>query len=245
MNTDRAESRGTVAAYDSLAEQYDQGLGFRSPQFSARMRRAIVELLRPAAGGRLALELGAGTGWMLDATAPMFQELHAIEQSAGMLRVCRQRIAAAGLHTVRAYAGDAMSLDGIAPGSVDAVYAVGLLDAVADPERVFAECHRVLKPGGILVVATANGQCPWHRMRDRLLGRHAARTGRYFSSREIIELTAAAGLRPLEVKTWGAAPQGLASAAALTVFNAGERLASAVGLSRYLAVLTASFRKPA
>jgi SAM-dependent methyltransferase len=240
-----AEPAGTVAAYDAVAGDWDRGLGFRSPQFAARMRGVIVRLLQPAAGGRLALDLGAGTGWMLDATRPLFDELHAIEASVGMLEICRHRIAAAGLRTVRAEAGDAMSLDGIGDDSVDAIYAVGLLDAVSEPERVLAACHRVLKPGGILVLATANGDCPWNGIRDRLCGTSDVRTGRYLTADDLIQSAGKAGLRPFEVLRWGAAPQRLASAPAIATFDVLEWIARAVGLSRYLSVLTASFRKPA
>jgi ubiquinone/menaquinone biosynthesis C-methylase UbiE len=244
MTSEQAGPLRTVAAYDALAGDWDRGLGFRSPQFAARLRAEIVRLLEPAAGGRLALKLGAGTGWMLDAVSPLFDELQAIEPSEGMLQACRRRIATSGLRNVSAHAGDAMSLDGIAAGSVDAIYAVGLIDAVADPARVLAACRRVLKPGGLLVLATANGDCPWHRLRDRLFGTNAVRTGRYFTSSELARLAGDAGLQPVEIFAWGAAPQRVASPLVIAAFDLFERAVRAAGLSRYLSILTASFRSP-
>ncbi len=243
--TAQPEPVDTVAAYDDIARQWDDGVGFRSPQFAVRMRSVIVRLLQPAAGGRVGMEIGAGTGWMLDAIAPLFEELHAIERSAGMLKICQQRIAASGLRTVRAYQGDAMSLDGVADSSVDAIYAVGLLDAVADPGRVLAACRRALRPGGLLVLATANGACPWHRMRDRVAGTSDVRTGHYFWAEELVRLADECGLSPVDVFTWGAAPQRMAWPPAIAAFDLFERAAAALGFSRYLSILTASFRKPA
>src|SRR4051812_10271590 len=75
----RPPSSTVIAAYDEEARAWDAGAGFRSPQFAARLRHLIVELLAPAAGRDLALELGVGTGWMLDATAPLFRRVHAID----------------------------------------------------------------------------------------------------------------------------------------------------------------------
>jgi ubiquinone/menaquinone biosynthesis C-methylase UbiE len=232
-----------TSAYELLADDWDRGRGFRSPQFAARLRRAIVGLLQPAAGGRLALELGVGTGWILDATSPLFVELRGIDSSLRMLEICRHRIAAAGLGTVRADEGDAMSLDGIGDGSVDAIYAIGLLHVVPEPARVLAACARVLKPGGLLVVSMPNGGCPWHALRDRLFGTRDARTGRYFTASDLVRSARLVGLIDVDVFTWGVAPQGLTFAPAVHVLDMLERVAARMGLSRYMGVLTASFRK--
>lgn len=244
MTSRPAEPASTVAAYDAAAGDWERGFGFRSPQFAARMRHVIVRLLQPAAGGRLALELGAGTGWILDATAPLFGELRAIEPSVGMLDILRRRVTSRGLENVRAEAGDATSLEGIDNASVDAIYAIGLLDAVADPARVFAACHRVLKPGGLLVLSTSNGDCPWYAVRDAVFGKAAVRTGRYLTQAELVGYARAAGLREVEVVVWGAAPPSLSLSIALAILDAAEQVSIALGLSRYLGVLTASFRKP-
>ena len=121
----RGHAAGTVGAYDALAADWDRGLGFRSPRFSARMREVVVRLLQPAAGGALAIELGAGTGWLLDATSPLFGQLHAIDASAPMLDICRARIAASGLRNVRADQGDAMDVTCPSPAEGFVVTAAG------------------------------------------------------------------------------------------------------------------------
>jgi ubiquinone/menaquinone biosynthesis C-methylase UbiE len=244
MTIDPSERTSTGAAYDAVADDWDSGFGFRSPQFGARMRTVILRLLQPARGGGLVLELGPGTGWLLDATSPLFGQLHGVEPSARMLEICRGHVATAGLRNVTVEAGDAMTLDGFGDASVDAIYAVGLLDAVPDPARVLAASFRVLKPGGLLVLLTANGDCPWHRIRDRLFGTIDVRTGRYLTAEELVRLAGAAGLSPIEVLTWGAAPPRLTSAPAVAMLDLLERLSCFAGLGRYLGVLTASFRKP-
>lgn len=244
MRPRRARSANTIDAYDVAAGDWDRGLGFRSPRFARRMRTLIVRLLQPAPGHGLALDLGAGTGWMLDATAPLFDQLRAIEPNVRMREACGRRIADLKLDTVHAESGDAMSLVEIGDASADAVYAVGLLDAVPEPARVFSACQRVLKPGGVLVVSTSNGACPWYALRDRLFGQRAVRTGRYLTPTELVSFARDAGLREIEVVTWGMAPPSLISEPLLTGLDRLERIVTGLGLSGRLGVLTASFRKP-
>jgi hypothetical protein len=96
-----------------------------------------------------------------------------------------------------------------------------------------------------MVVATANGACPWFVIRDRLFGRREVRTGRYLSAAEITRQARNAGLSPIDVRTWGAAPPGLTFGPAVRILDALEVAAVRLHLSRYLGVLTAGFRKPA
>ena len=85
-------------------------------------------------------------------------------------------------------------------GSCDAVIAIESLSHMPDKERAFAECARVLRPGGRLVL------CDWlartHRSawRDRLLLEPICREGRLPSMHtagEYAELLRGAGLQPL------------------------------------------------
>jgi ubiquinone/menaquinone biosynthesis C-methylase UbiE len=245
MDSTAAASARVVAAYDEKAGNWDAGAGFRSPQFETRLRRLLMNLLAPAAGRALAVELGVGTGWLLKSTAPLFGSVRAIDASARMLEICRARIAAEPLGNVSVELGDAMTLDGIADRSVDAIYTIGLLHVVPDAARVLSACARVLKPGGVLAVSMPNGACPWHALRDRLSASASQdlRLGRHYTPAGLVAAARAAGLIATNVVTWGAAPQQLSFRPAIAALNAGESLARWTGLSNYLGVLTAAFRR--
>jgi len=243
MTDVRGGHGSTVNVYDLAADSWHNGLGFRSPRFADRLRGYVVNLLQPAAGGLLAIELGVGTGWLLDSTSRLFAEVRAIDASSRMRQFCQQQVDALGLRNVTVEAGDATSLDAIGDATADAVYAVGVLDAVPEPERVLEACARVLKPGGLLVISTANGTCPWHRWRDRLLGTRRERTGTYLTAAELIAAARLAGFAERDVITWGAAPQRLSFMPAVAALEQVEGVVTAVGLARYLGVLSASFHK--
>ena len=60
---------------------------------------------------------------------------------------CRQVDVAPRQATVLPFAGE----------SFDAALLIGVLDQLGDPGRATAELHRVLRPGGVLLVSAANG----------------------------------------------------------------------------------------
>lgn len=87
--------------------------------------------------------------------------------------------------------------NGVAPESCDAVVAIESLSHMADKARAFAECARVLRPGGRLVVCdwlAAERPAAWE---ERLLLEPICREGRLpslASAHEYRDLMAAAGL---------------------------------------------------
>jgi SAM-dependent methyltransferase len=52
--------------------------------------------------------------------------------------------------------------------SFDAALLIGVLDRLAEPYRAARQLHRVLRPGGVLLVTAAN-DCYWRRRLDRVL----------------------------------------------------------------------------
>jgi len=61
----------------------------------------------------------------------------------------------ADLPGVRLVQGD-LAATGVESGSVDIVMARSVMEHVEDPQAVYAEMHRILKPGGAFVFLTAN-----------------------------------------------------------------------------------------
>ncbi|WP_299394572.1 class I SAM-dependent methyltransferase [Pelagibius sp.] len=99
------------------------------------------------------LELGCGTGSTAMVHAPFVKHIHAVDISAGMLEIARDKVEAAGIDniTFQCAAVD----DFTAPDeSLDAVLALSLLHLVTDKQAVMARIHRMLKPDGLFVSST-------------------------------------------------------------------------------------------
>src|SRR5262249_13364146 len=135
--------------YDRVAGTWDQthGAARQNARFARQIRNNLKSLLSFASPSATGLELGAGTGPYVDVTAPLFARLIATDLSEGMLAVFAGRISQLGLTNVTLLREDACDLREIATESVDVIFSVGLLETVANFERLFAESFRVLKPG--------------------------------------------------------------------------------------------------
>jgi SAM-dependent methyltransferase len=62
--------------------------------------------------------------------------------------------------------------------SFDAALLVGVLDRLAEPYRAARQLHRILRPGGVLLVTAAN-DCYWRRRLDRVLPGEDRRSSSY------------------------------------------------------------------
>lgn len=119
-------------AYDALIHLFP-GL--------ARWRRELLEL----ADGRV-LEVGCGTGLGLRDVGPAAAVLCGIDPNLASLQRARQRAPAAGLAVA---AAEHLPF---ADHSFDCVVSSLVFCSVSDPLRGLAEIHRVLKPGGRLLM---------------------------------------------------------------------------------------------
>jgi SAM-dependent methyltransferase len=62
--------------------------------------------------------------------------------------------------------------------SFDAALLIGVLERLAEPYRAARQLHRVLRPGGVLLVTAAN-DCYWRRRLDRVVGGEDRRSSSY------------------------------------------------------------------
>lgn len=115
--------------------------------FASRTRAILAYLDRwvgpPPPGGRRLLDVGGGAGNMAHHLRHYGRYI-SVDLYAKPLRVARQR----GLTAAQ---GDAVRLP-FADSSFDLVALLDTVEHVADDRSVFAECYRVLRPGGTLVV---------------------------------------------------------------------------------------------
>lgn len=217
----RAERATAAAAY--FAAHADDWDGIRSLHIAEiEVEAAIVALLGDRAVGRL-LDIGTGTGRMVELLGPRAASAIGVDRSPEMLRLARGKIEAAGLAHAEVRHADMYALPR-ADGSADTVVLHQVLHFADAPGTVIAEGARVVAPGGRLLVVDF---APHDR--EELRARHAhARLG--FDDAQVGGWMRAAGLdvtatrqlgpsaaHPLTVSLWlgertalGMAPRVLA-----------------------------------
>ncbi|HTW29178.1 MAG TPA: metalloregulator ArsR/SmtB family transcription factor [Acetobacteraceae bacterium] len=166
---------------------------------------ALLALLPERGIGRL-LDIGTGTGQLLELLARRVDTALGIDASRAMLALARARLGRAGLDHCAVRQADMYCLP-LADASFDAAVLQMVLHYAEDPAAALAEAARVLRPGGRLVVAdlAAHG--------DRTLAARLAHRWPGFSNTEMLGLLRSAGLRlddgrvvpgRLEVRLWSA-----------------------------------------
>jgi ubiquinone/menaquinone biosynthesis C-methylase UbiE/DNA-binding transcriptional ArsR family regulator len=98
------------------------------------------------------LDLGTGTGRMLELLGPLAARAVGIDQSPQMLSVARVRIERAGLRHVQLRQGNIYAVPA-AGDSYDFVVMHQVLHYLDEPLRAIREAARILRPGGRLLIA--------------------------------------------------------------------------------------------
>lgn len=159
----------------------------------------------PEVAGRRLLEVGAGTGREGHELARRGALVYALDFSPEALRLSRQLSS-----RVRLVRGDALATP-FAGGTFDLVYHQGLLEHFRDPLALLRENHRVLKPGGLLLVDVPQKYHLYTAVKQVLIamGRWFAGWETQFSPGEIRALVERAGFRWIRSYGYGMHP-GLA-----------------------------------
>ncbi len=102
-------------------------------------------------GARRLLDIGTGTGRLLEVLAPRVEYAVGVDQSREMLALARANLARAGLDNVEIRQGDMYALPFEADG-FDVVTIHHVLHYADDPAAALAEAARVVRPGGTVLV---------------------------------------------------------------------------------------------
>jgi len=113
------------------------------------VERAIDGALGRRPLGRL-VDIGTGTGRMIELFAPRATQAIGIDRSSEMLRLARVKLEAAGIHPSLRQ-GDMYALP-LADGCADSVIIHQVLHYAHSPAAAIVEAARVLAPGGTLLV---------------------------------------------------------------------------------------------
>jgi ArsR family transcriptional regulator len=115
----------------------------------SEVEEAIARALAHRPLGRL-VDVGTGTGRMLELFGPQAAQAIGIDRSSDMLRLARSKLEAAGLaSSLRQGDMNALPLD---DGTADTVIIHQVLHYAHSPALAVAEAARVLRPGGRLLV---------------------------------------------------------------------------------------------
>lgn len=115
---------------------------------------AVEAAVVAALGGRRVetlIDLGTGTGRMLEVLAGSYKRGIGIDSSREMLAVARSRLATAGITHAQARLGDIGDVD-LAAGPADVIVIHQVLHYFDDPGRMLAQARRLLKPGGEMLI---------------------------------------------------------------------------------------------
>lgn len=145
----RAERAAAADAwFGAHAEGWDRERSLFSRE--ADVEAAIVAALADRALGDL-MDVGTGTGRMVELLGSRAASALGIDRSPEMLRLARGRIEAAGLRAAQVRSGDMYALPG-ADASYDTVVVHQVLHFADNPPAVVAEAARVLRSDGRLLI---------------------------------------------------------------------------------------------
>ncbi len=166
---------------------------------------ALLALVPPGREGRM-LDIGTGTGRVLELLAPRVREALGVDASKAMLALARARLNGPEFAHCAVRLADMYRLP-LSNQSFDTVVLQMVLHYAEDPVGVVAEAARVLRPGGRLIVIDLAA----HDRAD--LAAKLAHRWPGFSDAAMQELSVGAGLAlgaastipgPLDVRLWTA-----------------------------------------
>jgi ubiquinone/menaquinone biosynthesis C-methylase UbiE len=157
MTADAARLAAVRADRAAAAERYfashaDNWDALRSLHVAeSEVEAAIARALGEEPYGRL-VDIGTGTGRMIELFGPKADGALGIDRSPEMLRLARVKLTEAGLDSTELRQGDMYSLPSPS-GSADTVIIHQVLHYAQNPAAAVAEAARLLAPGGRLLIA--------------------------------------------------------------------------------------------
>ena len=180
-------------SFDAVAEAYDAWYATPVGQLVGRLEKDAVFRLAGHDREDVVLDLSCGTGNHALALAGRGFRVVGLDTSESMLRVPRSKAARLGLK-VSLVRADAGALP-FRPAAFSFETLILGLEFMAKLGRALSEAHRVLRPGGRLVVAILSRTAPWTLWRrvKRLFVPSVWRGAKFLSPSELRDLLASLG----------------------------------------------------
>lgn len=198
-------ARAATALFQRQGAHWDEAHALDLPVEA--VRAALVALLPSGRLGRL-LDIGTGTGTLLETLGPRVEAGLGVDASRAMLALARSRLSRPELAHCSVRQADMYRLP-LTDSSFDVAVMQMVLHYAEDPRAALAEAARVLRPGGTLIVVDLLPHG------DRALADRLAHRWPGFADADLHELVRAAGLHPdaartvdgpLPVRIWSARP---------------------------------------
>ena len=153
---DRARAEALRAEREATAQAYFQAHANEWDTIRAlHVAEASVEAAISAALGEdpldLLIDLGTGTGRMLELLAPRYRRGLGIDRSPAMLAYARAKLERAKLSHAQVRQGDIYDLP-LADAVADGIVMHQVMHFLGDPPQAIREAARVLRPGGRLLI---------------------------------------------------------------------------------------------
>ncbi len=192
---DRVEA--VVAARDAQAREYFAATsGSKDELGVAAELPAYLTVLGRIAGERgVAVDAGTGSGAVLDALAPLYEQVVALDRSEARIEHARRRVTARGYENVRLVVGevDGREVNSALGRRADLVVGARMLHHATRPRATLAALARLARAGGSVVVldyVAYDDETFRDRQADVWMG---------FEDVELLDLARAVGLASAEV----------------------------------------------
>jgi ubiquinone/menaquinone biosynthesis C-methylase UbiE len=164
MNEFQAQERVTTH-FDKASVEYFDRYSFKNLEghsFRIRKTRCLELLSKVPSGGRV-LDAGCGPATMIKELLDRGYTVTGTDIAPHMIEECQKRFAGNERASFAVAAADRLP---VSEGTEDAVTAMGLLEYLNDERAVLKEFHRVLKPGGVVILTYPHYWSPtrvWNR----------------------------------------------------------------------------------
>jgi SAM-dependent methyltransferase len=140
-----------------MAGSYNEQEPHFRPENQEKVRSILSDLRKKCGGGKL-LDVGCGTGFIINLAKDLFDEIHGVDVTQAMMD--RIDVSSGKIKLHRAPAESVPFPD----ATFNMVTAYSFLHHTEDYRKVLAEGYRVLKPGGIFYVDLEPNKLFWDTM---------------------------------------------------------------------------------
>lgn len=135
--------------YASETERLDED------NFRLRRDAAVAMVQRLAPPSAQVIDLGCGAGPVVSALRQRGVDVIGVDYAEDMLDNARTRLRAMGLDDSRLHQGDCR-MTGYPDAAFDVVVCLGVISYIEDYAEVLREIHRLLRPGGTMILSYRN-----------------------------------------------------------------------------------------